>query len=141
MEIKVKKEAEEIGLASMLAELIKQNIEGNTLKKAIFNRTEGTVFIKATDADVEITLEFKKGKLTVHKGRKGKPHIEIEADSETIVNLSQIKTFFFLPVFFDSTGINVAKKLVSGNLKIRNLLFHPLLLIKLTNLVSVYSIP
>jgi len=101
MEIKVTKEAEEIGLATMLADLIRQNVEG----------------------------------------KKGRPHIEIEADSETIVNLSQIKTIFFMPVFLDSVGINSAKKILTGNLKIRKLVFHPLLLVKLTNLVSVNTIP
>jgi hypothetical protein len=141
MEIKVTKEAEEIGLATMLADLIRQNVEGNFSKKIIFYLTKGKVFIKAVDADVEITLEFNRGSLTVHKGKKGRPHIEIEADSETIVNLSQIKTIFFMPVFLDSVGINSAKKILTGNLKIRKLVFHPLLLIKLTNLVSVNSIP
>jgi hypothetical protein len=141
MEIKVTKEAEEIGLATMLADLIRQNVEGNLSKKIIFYLTKGNVFIKAVDADVEITLEFNRGSLTVHKGKKCRPHIEIEADSETIVNLSQIKTIFFMPVFLDSVGINSAKKILTGNLKIRKLVFHPLLLVQLTNLVSVNSIP
>lgn len=141
MDIEVKKESEEIGLATMLAELIKQNVEGNVFKKMIFYTTKGNVFIKAVDADVEITLEFKRGTLIVHKGRKGKPHLEIETDSETIVNLSQIRTLFFIPVFFDSVGINSARKLLKGELKIKKLLFHPLLLIKITNMVSVKSIP
>lgn len=141
MEIKITKSAEEIGLAVMLADLLKQNIEENSVKKVIFNLMKGIVLLNASDADVKVTLNFDKGKLTVYGGRKGNPALEIEADSETIINLGQLKTMLFIPVFIDSTGRNAVKKMLTRNLKIKGMLFHPLLLLQLINIMSVYTYP
>ena len=141
MEVKVTKSAQEIGLAVMLADLLKQNVADNPIKKQIFNLMKGNVVIKATDADVEVTLHFDKGKLTVYGGKKGKPDLEIESDSETIVNLGQLKTVLFMPVFIDSTGREAVKKMLTRELVIRGMLFHPLLLLQLVNVMSVTSYP
>jgi len=132
------KGAEENGLATMVSDLIRQNISQNSKKMSVFNRTTGIIVIEAVDADVKITLDFKKGRLTVYDGEKKKPKMRIITDSESIIDMSRLKIRFGLPYFFDETGLLVVKKLLTGKLKIKGLIFHPLLLVKVANIVSVY---
>lgn len=141
MDVKITKSAEGIGLAEMLADLLKQNVEDKAVKRQIFNLMKGNVLIKAVDAEVEVTLNFNKGTLTIYGGRKGEIDLEIEADSDTIVNLAQLKTILFMPIFIDSVGRDALKKMLSRNLKIKGMLFHPVLLLQLVNVLSVSSYP
>ena len=113
--------AEEIGLASMLAELIRQNVEQRPHKKADFDRLDRVVSIEAKDAEVTITLEFKRGALVVHGGVFGKPDIGIVTDSETVLELSTGTLFFGMPNLLDAAGRRMLKKTASGALKITGL--------------------
>ena len=56
--------AEENGLATMLADLVRQNLQAKPHKRADFNALDGTVAIVADDADVSLTLRFARGKAT-----------------------------------------------------------------------------
>lgn len=135
--ITVLNEASEIGLAVMLADLIRQNLEQNPEKIKDFNSLDANVAIEARDIQIIIGLEFKQGKLTISKDSSFKPDLHIITDSETILALCLIKIKFGLPYFFDANGFKVLKKLLAGELVIKGLLSHFAALVKLTKVFSV----
>jgi hypothetical protein len=135
--VKVLKDAEEIGLAVMLADLIRQNIEDKPEKAREFSKIKGRVLIEARDVEITVGLKFESGKLTVSKDLKEKPHIRIITDSGSILDLSQVKMKFGLPFVFDETGLKVMKKLATRELVIKGMLLHIPLLIRVTRIVSI----
>jgi hypothetical protein len=137
VEITVLKEASEIGLAVMLSDLIRQNLEQNPGKKRDFNSLDANIVIEARDIQILIGLEFKQGKLTVSRGFSIKPDLHIITDSTTILDLCLIKIKFGLPYFFDVNGFRVFKKLLTRKLIIKGLLSHFFVLVKLTKVFSV----
>jgi len=135
--ITVLKEASEIGLAVMLSDLIRQNLEQKPDKVNYFDSLDAKVLIEASDIQITVGLEFKQGRLTVSKGFSTKPDLHIITDSMTILDLSLLKIKFGLPYFFDANGFKVLKKLLSGGLTIRGLITNFPVLVNLTKVVSV----
>lgn len=133
----VDQSAKENGLAVILSDLILQNMKEHPEKIRCFNRLKEDVAISAADADVRVTLCFQGGSCTIFDGIVEKPALQIEADSETIVELSHLSTRFGLPNPFNQVGRSVARKAFRGKLKIRGLLSHPVALLLLANVLSV----
>jgi hypothetical protein len=129
--------AEEAGLAVMLADIIRTNLQNKPEREKDFNSLQGNIYIRAEDADVDITLAFEKGKLTVHGGKVGKPKVSIVTDSETLLNLANISIKMGLPYYFDETGRAIIRKLLKRELKLKGLVTHPLALTRLTKIMSV----
>jgi len=136
-EIKLAPGADEVGLAVMLADMIKGNMENNPKRVKDFNALKGPIYIFADDADVDMTMAFGKGSLTVFGGRAGKPILEIVTDSETLLGLANISIKFGMPFFFDKVGMEVPIKLLKRQLKIKGMFFHPFALMRLTKVMSV----
>src|SRR5579884_2767089 len=93
--------AEENGLATMLADLVRQNIEAKPHKARDLASLRGTVSIVADDADVALTMHFEHGgTLTVHDGIVGVPHVTIRGPADVILALSNVPlaTRFGLPI-------------------------------------------
>lgn len=129
--------AKDVGLAEMLFNLLRQNLEQRPQKISSFEALHLNVVIMARDIDITVTLAFEKGKLTIYNGIVGKADLTIIADHDAILDLSLINIFLGLPNYFDKAGRNILKKLLLGNLKIKGLLKHPLQLTHLTKLFSV----
>ena len=129
--------ARDVGLAEMMFNLIRQNLEQNPKKIKGFNSLDAKVMIEARDIQIIIGLEFEQGRLTVSKGFSIKPDLHILTDSTTILDLCLIKIKFGLPYFFDANGFKVLKKLLARQLIIRGLLNHFFVLVKLTKVFSV----
>ncbi len=129
--------AKDVGLAVMLSDLIRQNLEQNPGKKKNFNSLEANIAIEARDIQILIGLEFKQGKLTISKDSSFKPDLHIITDSATILALCLLKIKFGLPYFFDANGFRIFKKLLSGELVIKGLMSHFAVLVKLTKVFSV----
>ena len=130
-------EAKDVGLADMVFNLIRQNLEQRPHKRSSFKALHSNVVIVARDIDITITLAFRGGELTIYNGIVGKADLKIIADHDAILTLSLINIFMGLPNYFDETGRDILKKLTRGNLKIEGLLKHPLQLIHLTKIFSV----
>jgi hypothetical protein len=128
--------AEGNGLACMLAELLKENLQ-NPAKRWILESMHGRVGIVARDADVAMTIDMGDGRVAIHDGLLPSRDLTITTDSEKITSLSLLAVKFGLPVFHDEAGRAVVKDLLSGVVKIDGLLRHPVLLTKLTLLMSV----
>lgn len=129
--------ARDVGLAKMMFNLIRQNLEQNPQKIKGFNSLDAKVIIEARDIQIIIGLEFKQGKLTISKDSSFKPDLHIITDSATILALCLLKIKFGLPYFFDANGFRIFKKLLSGELVIKGLMSQFPSLVKLTKIFSV----
>ena len=129
--------AKDMGLAQMLFNLLRQNLEQNPQKLSSFETLHSNVVIVARDIDITVTLAFRKGELTIYNDIVGKADLTIIADHDAILDLSLINIFLGLPNYFDKVGRGILKKLLLGNLRIKGLLKHPVQLTHLTKLFSV----
>ena len=129
--------AKEVGLAEMLFNLLRQNLEQNPQKLSSFEALHSNVVIEARDIDITISLALRNGELTIYNGIVGKPDLTIIADHDAILDLSLINIFLGLPNYFDKVGRGILRRLLLGNLKIKGLLKHPVQLTHLTKLFSV----
>jgi len=140
--------AGENGLATMLAELVRQNLEAKPHKKPDFMAIRGDVSIVADDADVALTLCFHgAGKLTIHDGIVGVPDVTIRGPSEAIMALSNLpltRRFGLpLPNPADRQAVQTVREVVgavrAGKLHMYGMAFHLPLMMKLTRVMSVHG--
>jgi len=137
--------AEENGLASMLAALVRQNLEQKPYKQGDFRALSGSFAIVADDADVALTLRFEDGKLTIHDGIVGIPDVTIRGGSDTIMALSNLPLMTRLGLPFpdprDKAAVAVARGVMdamrSGTLHVYGMFFHLPMLMRLTRVMSV----
>jgi hypothetical protein len=141
--------AEENGLATMLAELVRQNLDAKPHKKNDFDavcRLAGNVSIVADDADVALTLRFERGgKLTIHDGIVGIPDVTIRGPSDAIMALSNmpLATPLGLPIPSprDHESVRSVRTVLgamrAGKLHVYGMAFHLPLVMKLTRVMSV----
>ncbi|MBS2015147.1 MAG: hypothetical protein JST00_19810 [Deltaproteobacteria bacterium] len=110
--------AENNAFATMLADLVRQNLESKPHKKKDFtklgraNRGRGvSIALVADDADVALTLEFRDGRLVLHDGIKGVPDVAVRGSSDAIMTMSNIPLTrpLGLPIPFDRGGLDVLK--------------------------------
>jgi hypothetical protein len=135
--IVVHKSAEENGMATMLAELMRTNIAESAYKSLCFKALSCSVGVRVPDAEVSATLVFSRGSCVVYDGIAGEPELEIEADSEDLLALSNINLTAGLPCYLDETGRDILVKSLTGKVKINGKLFHPVALTLLTIVLSV----
>jgi hypothetical protein len=131
--------AEDIGLAIMLHDLMSQNIEQNPHKLPVFKKLDIPVGLSVTDVDIELTLKFCKGVLTIHPGILPSTRLNITAESDTIMNLSNQKIKWGLPFYFDETGWEIVAAIKSGRLKIKGMVGHFPSLLRLSRVMSVHG--
>ena len=57
----------------MIAGIIKGNLDAKPQRQNDFNALNGNIYMQAHDAEVDMTMVFDKGSLTVHSGGVGDP--------------------------------------------------------------------
>ena len=129
--------AVEVPFSGILADVLKTNLEQKPHKLKPFKNLCAVVGIEVTDVGRAVSLVFTREKVTIEEGITGKPPVIITADSETIMGLNFVNIKWGLPYYFDKPGRAVIKLLISGKLKIKGLLFHPVILTRLTKVMSV----
>ena len=129
--------AGEVPFSSILAALLESNLEHKPHKMRTFNNLCGVIAIEVTDIEAAVYLIFSGGKVKIEKGVEEKPHIIIRADSEKVMGLNFISIKLGLPYYFNKAGRTVIKHLLSGQIKIKGMLFHPIILTRLTKVMSV----
>jgi hypothetical protein len=127
-----------IGLAIMLHDLLTQNIEQHPHKQPDFKKLNIQVGLNVRDVDIKLTLEFSKGVLTIHPGIKKSAKLNITAESDTVMNLSDQKIKWGLPFYFDDTGREIIAAMKSGRLKIKGMVKHFPSLLRLSRVMSVH---
>ena len=122
----------------MLGGLIEANVSARPEKRVDFDKLHARVGISALDAEEAATLDFESGHLTISSELRSGRQLTITADSETVLQLSNLKIGpLGMPVYFDETGRSVAGKLFSGKLKISGL---PMQLDRLNRLTRIFSV-
>jgi hypothetical protein len=123
------------GLASMVAELIEQNLARDPERRALLRPS--VVVLDAPDADVTVFLRIAPGEVRVGDGDVPDAHLSIRADSGRLLDLTTAPLRFGLPDPFSAEGRAIGGDLLGRRLRIRGLLRHPLRLARLTKLLSV----
>lgn len=127
------------GLATMITELITQNLADHPDKRRDFAHLVGRIAIVAEDAGVALTLCFSFGALTVHDGIEGIPDVTVRASSDDVINMSLIELTekARLP---DLKG-EVTKAMIqasrAGRIRVLGAAFNIPMLIHLTRVMSV----
>ncbi len=137
--VKIDEGAKENGLAQMLGDLISQNLERVPAKKGVAEKMNGSVYINASDIGVAVTIEFRgRDGIYIFDGKQGRPLLEVEADSITVVDMSRL-TFVggLLPNFFDDVGRSIVIKMLKRHLKVKGMIIHLPFTVKLLNVFSV----
>ena len=129
--------AEEGPFSYVIADLLTSNLEQRQDKMKTFRSMWGVVALNLPDIEAAITLIFAGGRVRIEPGVVGKPDLIINSSSEKIISLNAISIKFGLPYYFDEAGMNVLKQLASGELRINGMFTHPILLTKLTKIMSV----
>ncbi len=129
--------ADGVGLAVMLADLIRQNLEQNPGREPDFRKLEAVIGIEVPDAEVAVTLEFSRGSLVVHGGLLDSALILIRTGARNLLALPLVRIWAGMPNILSSDSRILRNGLLSGEVKIRGMLRHPLRLLRFTRLISV----
>ncbi len=134
--------AEDSAFASMMLELLRQNMADHPAKLAHFAKMRGRVTLVAEDIDAAVTLRFDAGKLSVHRGVHGIPDLVIRGDSNVLVDLSRIpksSRLKALPSVSSEPARAVGRALKEKRLRLFGALTHPRLALHLSEVLSIYA--
>lgn len=123
------------GLASMVAELVEQNLIRVPERRALLRPS--VVVLDAPDADVTVFLRIASGEVRVGDGDVPDAHLRIRADSGSLLDLTTAPLRFGLPDLLRPEGRSIVRDLLARRLRIEGLARHPLRLARLTELLSV----
>lgn len=122
------------GLASMLGSLLEQNLVRDPRRRRSLR--PAVVSLVATDAGVRATLRIGSAGIEVANGGDPQPDLEIATDAHRLLELAAVPLRLGLPDPFTERGREVVRGLVSGRLRVRGLVRHPLLLTRVQRLLS-----
>jgi hypothetical protein len=123
------------GLASMVADLIEQNLARDPTRTALLRRS--VAVLDAPDADVTVFLRIERDGVRVGDGEVPDAHLRIRSDSGRLLDLTTVPLRAGLPDPLRPEGRAIVGDLLRRRIRIRGLLRHPLRLVRLTKLLSV----
>lgn len=135
--------AENNPFAQMLADLVRQNLDSKPHKKKDLAVLDGTVALVADDADMALTLEFRRGLLVLHDGIVGVPDVTVRGTADAIMSLSNVPLTrpLALPIPTDRSAIDTVRSMLRamrlGELRVYGMLGNMGLLNRLTRVMSV----
>lgn len=123
------------GLASMVADLIEQNLARDPTRRALLRPS--VAVLDAPDADVTVYLRIERGGVRVGDGDVPDAHLRIRSDSGRLLDLTTVPLRAGLPDPLRPEGRAIVGDLLRRRVRIRGLLRHPLRFVRLTKLLSV----
>ena len=123
------------GLAAMLGGLIQANLEAHPERAELL--TPAVVGVMAQDAHVSITLDITPERVVVRNGLAPRTDVTVRTDSETLTELSTTPLRLGYPDATKSEGRRITGKLLRGDLAVRGLLRHPVVVSRLNRLLAV----
>jgi hypothetical protein len=127
--------SEPSGLATMLVELIEQNLERDPGRRRLLRPC--VAMLRAPDADVTVHLRIEPDRVRVGDGDVPDAHLRIRADSERLLALTNAPLRLGLPDPTSAEGRSVLLDLLLRRVHVGGLIRHPLRLVRLTSLLSV----
>ena len=127
--------SEPSGLASMVADLIEQNLARDPARQALL--VPIVAVLEAPDADVTVFLRIRRDDVRVGDGDVPDAHVRIRTDSGRLLDLTTAPLRFGLPDLLTAEGRAIVRDLLLRRIRIRGSLRHPLRLARLTKLLSV----
>jgi hypothetical protein len=128
--------AEPSGLASMVADLIEQNLARDPARRAIL-RHSVAVLDASPDADVMVFLRIEPDGVRIGDGDVPDAHLRIRSDAGRLLELTTAPLRWGLPDLLRPEGRTILGDLLRRRIRIRGLLAHPVRLVRLTKLLSV----
>ncbi|MDQ4005275.1 MAG: hypothetical protein M3135_03115 [Actinomycetota bacterium] len=123
------------GLAAMIGGLLQANLEAHPERADLLTRA--LVGVMAQDAHVSITLELSPDRIVVRNGLAPRTDVTVRTDSETLTELSTTPLRLGYPDATKTEGRRITRKLLSGDLAVRGLVRHPLVVSRLNRLLAV----
>lgn len=137
MELDITNHASDVPFSSIVQELLTRNIEKSETKYATYKKMRGIAVIDLPDIETAISLHFNRGSLTIEPGVSPGAVILIRTSSDKVTDLNVLTIRWGLPYYFNEAGRKVLGLIFSGKIKIKGLLTHPILLTRLTVIMSV----
>ncbi|HOW56554.1 MAG TPA: hypothetical protein PKZ12_01025 [Smithellaceae bacterium] len=137
MDYSIVNNAQDLPFSFIVQDIIAGNLERSAAKLAVFKKMEGIAAIDLPDIAAAVTLIFQRGKLTLETGIVSNPAIIIKTSSDIVTDLNLLKICCGLPCYFNASGRRVLRHLLAGNLRIKGLFTHPVLLNRFTEIMSV----
>ena len=129
--------ASEIPFAGILTDLLTENLAQHPKKREVFRKMRGAVVIDLVDIETVVTLVFTGGALRIEGSASKNPDLIIRTASDRVMDLNALWIVGGLPWYFDEAGRKVVAHLLAGRLKIDGMFTHPVLLTRLTIVMSV----
>ena len=129
--------ASEIPFAGILTDLLTENLAQHPKKREVFRKMRGAVVIDLVDIETVVTLVFTGGALRIEGSASENPDLIIRTASDRVMDLNALRIVGGLPWYFDEAGRKVVAHLLAGRLKIDGMFTHPVLLTRLTIVMSV----
>jgi hypothetical protein len=129
--------AADVPFSNIVQELIAGNVAKSEAKQAIYKKMKGAVAIDLPDIEAAVTLIFEQGSMTIEPGIRKNTAAVIKTSSDFVTDLNVINIRWGLPYYFDEAGRKVLGLIFSGKIKIKGFLTHPVLLTRLTIIMSV----
>lgn len=123
------------GLATILAGLIEQNLAREPSRARLLR--PAVVSIAAIDAEVGITLQIARDRVTILDGLDDGAQIKITATSADLLAMTDVPLRFGLPDAFRAEGRALLRDVASRRVLIHGMISHPRRLARLTMLLSV----
>ena len=123
------------GLASMVGELIEQNLARDPARRALLRPS--VAVLDASDAEVTVFLRIERDGVRIGDGDVPDAHLRIRSDTGRLLDLTTAPLRSGLPDPLRPEGRAIVRDLLRGRLHIRGMFVHPLRLVRLTRLLSV----
>jgi len=127
-------DAEPNGLASLLGELIRQNLQREPSRHRLLR--PGVVAIESTDAEVAATLRFTEGSVEIANGADVGADVHVRAQGAALLGLAGAPLRFGFPDAASRQGRAVVADIVRGEIRVRGLVTRAAAVRRLTMLLS-----
>jgi len=127
--------SESSGLATLLAELIEQNLSRDPDRRRLL--LPCVTVLEASDAGVTVHVRVSGRGVRIGDGDVADAHLRIRGASERLLALTSAPLFLGLPDLARADGRAVVRDLLSRRMRIRGLLRHPVRLARFGSLLSV----
>lgn len=128
-------DAEPNGLADLVGRLLEANLERDPARWPLLR--PAVVVLEASDAEVRATLRISPEGIEVANGAASSAHLRVRADAFDLIELAGAPLRWGLPDAFDPQGRAALGRILSGHVRVRGMLRHPVRLSRFTRLLTV----